>query len=472
MPALTPALLDQPLACVDLETTGTNANWDRITEVGIVTLTDGVIEEWSSLVDPECRIPPAIESLTGISSAMVRGAPTFASLADELEARLAGRLFIAHNARFDYSFLKAEFGRRGMKFQPRVLCTARLSRRLFPEFQRHNLDALIGRYGLDCAARHRALGDAQVLVAFLARLRAEVEPERLEAALLHQLQRPTLPAHLDSQAVESLPDLPGVYILYGADDAVLYVGKSVKVRTRVKSHFGADSREPKELRLAQEVRRIGVERSAGELGALLRESRLVKELAPIYNRRLRRSRDFHTLHWVPDLAAPTAPAVVPLDADAAPDARELFGVWRTKREAQRALIALAEEHALCRKVLGLESGPGPCFARQLKRCQGACVGAESAAQHALRLHGALTALRLKSWPFQGRIGLRERSADGLMEELHVFDHWRWVGSATDAERAAALWTAPPGAFDLDTYKILVRELAKPGRFELVEKGSN
>ena len=139
------SVLDQPLAFVDLETTGTHSGFDRITEVGIVTLTDGVVEEWSSLVDPECRVPPMIEALTGITSEMVRGAPTFARLAGEVLQRLDGRLFIAHNARFDYGFLKAGFARLGQRFQPKVLCTARLSRKLFPEFERHNLDSLIGQ---------------------------------------------------------------------------------------------------------------------------------------------------------------------------------------------------------------------------------------------------------------------------------------------------------------------------------------
>lgn len=467
-PAPLTDLLDTPLAFVDLETTGTNANHDRITEVGIVTRRAGVQDEWSSLVDPGCRIPPAIESLTGISSAMLAGAPTFRMLAEDLHARLADHLFIAHNARFDYAFLKAEFARVGLRFAPRVLCTARLSRRLFPEYRRHNLDAVIGRFGIDCSARHRALGDARVLVGFLDRLRTEVAPERLAAALDHQLSRPTLPAHLDSAAVDSLPEAPGVYILHGEGDAVLYVGKSINLRSRVRSHFAADSREPRELRLSQQVQRISVERSAGELGALLRESRLVKSLGPVYNRRLRRNLTPTSIRWQPGLADTAVPEVVPLPADEPPDAAHLFGVFRDKRAAQRALVALSETASLCRKVLGLESGPGPCFARQLKRCRGACEGVERPAQHALRLHQALLTLRLAPWPFAGRIGLRERSADGLSADVHVFDHWRYIGSAGEAQALARLWDAPAEGFDLDIYKILRRTLDHPRRLDLVQ----
>ena len=471
-----PSLLDQPLAFVDLETTGTHATYDRITEVGIVTLTDGVREEWSSLVDPGCHIPPMIESLTGITSAMVAGAPEFGQLAGEVLARLEGRLFIAHNARFDYGFLKAAFARLGHRFQPKVLCTARLSRRLFPQQQRHNLDALIGRHGLDCSARHRALGDAQVLVALVAKLRAEVEPAALEAAIAHQLKRPSLPPQLAPDALDALPEAPGVYLFHDADGTPLYVGKSINIRNRVASHFSADLREHKEMQLARQVHSITHEVCAGELSALLRESRLVKELAPVYNRRLRHAPDLHTLFW--DSAALgdgfVAPEPRPLDAALPPDSSALFGVFRTRREAKNALVELADEHGLCRKRLGMEGGGSsqarhdsrPCFARQLGRCRGVCMGIESAAQHDLRLATALAALRLQAWPFAGRIGLREGGADDSAE-VHVFDHWRYVASARGPEALAAAWEAPPGGFDLDTYRILLRQLERGGRLDMV-----
>jgi len=449
--------LDHPLACVDLETTGTHPGFDRITEVGIVTITDGVVEEWSSLVDPGCRIPPAIEALTGITSAMVAAAPPFAALADEILARLAGRLFVAHNARFDYGFLKAELARLDRRFAPPVLCTARLSRRLDPGAQRHNLDALIGRHRLDCRARHRALGDARVLVGLLAVLRARTSPAALAAAIAHQLQAPSLPPQLAPEALDGLPEAPGVYLFHGDAGAPLYVGKSINLRARVRSHFSADLRETKERRLAQQVRSLTHEVCAGELGALLRESQLVKELKPVYNRRLRRQRELHALRW----AGPgqeRAPQPVLLGADEPPDAADLFGVFRSQREAKRALLAASDEHQLCRKRLGLEAGAGPCFACQLGRCRGACVGVEPTLQHDLRLGVALAMLRIEPWPLAARVGLREGA--GEHAAVHVFDRWRFVTSARDPAALAAAWDAPVRAFDLDVYKILRRALRR------------
>ena len=172
-----------PIACVDLETTGGTAVHHRIIEVGIVLLDGGeVVDSWSSLVNPGMRIPPSIEDFTGISNDMVAGAPAFEDLRAEVRRRLDGRLFIAHNARFDYGFVRNEFRRLGERFSAPVLCTVRLSRSLFREHARHNLDALIERYGLDCGQRHRALGDAAVLPPLLAAFENAAGSERLQEA--------------------------------------------------------------------------------------------------------------------------------------------------------------------------------------------------------------------------------------------------------------------------------------------------
>ena len=155
------------LAFVDLETTGATATHDRITEIGIVEVDeDGSVREWQQLVNPGMRIPPFIEQLTGISNDMVADAPPFEAIADEALRRLHGRLFIAHNARFDYGFLKTEFKRLGVDFKANVLCTVKLSRALYPEHHRHNLDSLIERHGLHAEGRHRALADAQLIHQF------------------------------------------------------------------------------------------------------------------------------------------------------------------------------------------------------------------------------------------------------------------------------------------------------------------
>ena len=154
------------LAFVDIETTGSQFERDRITEIGIKTVEDGELREWERLINPHVYIPQNIQRLTGISPQMVSGKPSFEELAGEIKKELEGKIFIAHNARFDYGFLKASFKRVGIDFKPKVLCTVKLSRLLFPNQARHNLDTIIQSHRLEVRARHRALGDADVLYQF------------------------------------------------------------------------------------------------------------------------------------------------------------------------------------------------------------------------------------------------------------------------------------------------------------------
>src|ERR1700733_9832548 len=226
--------LPHDLVFVDLETTGGKAVFDRITEVGLVRVKNGeIIDEWSSLVNPGCAISPYIEAFTGISNEMVADAPRFAEIAAVVRQKLHGALFVAHNARFDYTFLRSEFLKSHLSFSTEVLCTVKLSRRLFPEFPRHNLDAVMERNGLSCSARHRALGDAKVLCDFWFKLQRDVPETRLLAAAQLVLGAHRLPAHLPPDLADELPEGPGVYRFFGENDSLLYVGKSNSLRTRV-----------------------------------------------------------------------------------------------------------------------------------------------------------------------------------------------------------------------------------------------
>jgi DNA polymerase-3 subunit epsilon len=460
MEAAEESALPQNLVFVDLETTGGNAAYHRITEVGIVLVAGGeFVEEWSSLVNPECRIPPGIEAFTGITNEMVAGAPRFRDIADEVLGRLQGRVFVAHNARFDYSFLRTELRRVDRRFGAKVLCTVKLSRRLFPEQARHNLDAVMARHGLACSARHRALGDARVLWDLWQKLRRELPEAQLADAVRTLCAANALPAHLPPDLADELPEGPGVYRFFGEDDALLYVGKSVSLRTRVLGHFAAEHSDAKEQKLARQVRRVDWIETAGELGALLREAMMVKQLKPLYNRRLKESAQVFTIRLVPQ------PLIGALDEFEGVELGDCFGLFRTRREAQKTLTEIARAQGLCMKVLGLEAGEGSCFAYQLGRCRGACVGREKAGMHQMRLAIALAALKLKSWPFAGRIALRERDGMGGCD-LHLLDQWTYLGTARSEDEMEQLCGTPrPARFDPDMYRILARHLASKERLD-------
>ena len=461
-------LLAPSIVFVDLETTGANPAFDRIIEVGIVKVTGGQIEyEWSVLVDPGESIPPLIQGFTGISNEMVRGAPRFADIADEVFERIEGSLFVAHNARFDYGFLKNEFKRQGREFQPRVLCTVKLSRALYPEHHRHGLDAVISRHGLSCDARHRALGDARVLWDFVKLVHAEKPPEVIQAALKKAMKTPSLPSGLERSALDIVPEGPGVYLFYGdnsrspggSDELPLYIGKGVSMRSRVQSHFAADHGSGRAMRLAQEVKRVEWIETAGELGALLLEARLIKEKLPTHNRHLRRNDDLCALRLKE--YGDVVLELVPLAGIPAEELAELYGQFKSKREANNTLRELAAEYGLCLKRLGLEQGKGSCFNQQIKRCKGVCIGKESSQQHDLRLKMALAVLKLRAWPFAGRIAIRERDAGSERCEWHLFEAWCYLGTAkSEAELHEAANARCEPLFDLDTYRILRRELEK------------
>ncbi len=438
-----------PLAFVDLETTGATATADRITEIGIIEVDATGIREWSCLVNPGMPISGFIENLTGISNAMVANAPSFEDLALEVKARLEGRLFIAHNARFDYGFLKNEFKRAGHDFRAQVLCTVKLSRKLYPQHARHNLDSLIERHGLTVSSRHRALGDARLIQQFWNRLQAEVEPELLAATVKQLTARPSLPAGLDPAAIDELPVGAGVYLFYGENDLPLYVGKSKELRKRVLSHFAADHAAAREMNLAAQVKRIECIATGGEIGALLKEAALIKQLQPIHNRSLRRNDDLCFWQLVETRQGEWRPQLV-LANQVGRQQEHLFGPFKTAKEANRTLTELAKEHGLCHALLGLEKvKPGkPCFAHQLQQCKGACVGKEPVSFHSARLMAALVRHRLEPWPFAGPAWIREG------DEVHLIDCWRHLGTARNEADLHDLLDSPPPAFDRDAYRIL------------------
>ena len=463
-------LFAQSLAFVDLETTGTLAAGDAITEVGIVRVDadpDGISEpavsEWSTLINPGIPIPPEIQALTGITDVMVRDAPRFDRIADEIAARTAGAVFVAHNARFDYGFLKHAFARAERRFSARVLCTVRLSRRLFPDEPRHSLDSVIARHQLPIDGRHRALGDARVLWAFVRMLYRDLAAEIIEEAARRVLRTPSLPPQLAPDAIDALPEAPGVYLFYGLNALPLYIGKSTNLRERVGAHFSSDYRSPTDLRLSAEIQRIEFEETAGEIGALLREATLVKAMLPAHNHALRRKAESGVLE-LPDTPGP--PRYVRAMGIEPRELAGRYGPFSSRRQARDVLRQLAAEHALCWKALGLEKRVGPCFARQVRRCAGACVGAESADAHHARLASALATFAIPRWPYPDLAILREKSMFGDRIDVHVLRDWCWLGTAHDDGELACLIEAPPRpTFDADIAKLLIRTFAR-GRHDV------
>lgn len=302
---------------------------------------------------------------------------------------------------------------------------------------------------------------------------------RVAARLSNPSRSPApLPVHgIPVEQLAALPALPGVYQFHAGGDPVLplYVGKSINLRARVLSHL----RDPAEARMMAQVRRVSWTRTAGEIGALLLESRLIKATQPLYNQRLRRSRELLSWRWS-DSPAPGAPLLALVGSREIDFARSdgLVGLFSSASSARGWLLQRAQAQRLCLVCLGLEAAaPRGCFGLQLGRCDGVCVGREPAAVHAARVRAALAPDQVQRWPFRGAIGLVER--DGDWTQTHVVRDWAYLHTSDNRaeagvqpagapSRPAAASAARP--FDLDAYRILVKPLLSPDaeRVELPE----
>jgi excinuclease Cho len=256
------------------------------------------------------------------------------------------------------------------------------------------------------------------------------------------------PQHL-RQAIEDAPTGAGVYTFHGQEgDLPLYIGKSINIRARLLSHL----RTADEARMLHQTQRISHIRTAGEIGALLLEAQMIKAQHPLFNQKLRRNQQLCSLQMVGGV--PQVVYARDIDFATQPD---LHGLFASRHAALDALRAIADQHKLCYGPLGLEKlSPGKaCFRAAIRQCAGVCRGDESPELHRERLFSSLLALRVACWPFGGAVGLVERDAD--LVQIHVVNHWCYLGSAATVEEARRLSTVAAG-FDADGYKILCRPL--------------
>ena len=464
---------------LDLETTGMSPERERITEIGLVVVQDGEVRErWQTLVNPGKPIPPDISWFTGITNEMVRGAPEFEQVADELWARLQGALLVAHNARFDYGFLKAEFARLGRTYITKPLCTVKLSRALDPEQRSHSLDALIERWDLGREARHRAMGDAERLWVFSQKLAQRYSAPLIDEAVRLITRRASLPPHLPPTLFDEMPARPGVYTFHAEHGQILYIGKSISLRDRVAAHF-YDVKNEREQQLAAQVHRVSWEPCAGPLSTAVREAEAIKTHAPAANVALRRNERAVLLQIDALGRLRYLPAQVVADEGAAPGAAisdsaddpasaRGYGPFSSRAAARAAVVALAREFQLCLKTLGLERAArgeaqaSGCFNLQIRRCLGACVNREPFAEHLARVHSALADHLVPHWPWPGAIAVVERSADALLEDWVVIDRWCVLGVVRSQDAALARMRAAERRFDLDLFRMVRKLLVAVG----------
>ncbi len=279
----------QEFAIVDIETTGGNAKSSRITEIAIV-IHDGnrVLQRWETLVNPGIEIPNAIFALTGIDNDMVKDAPIFADIADEVHSLLKDRVFVAHNVNFDYSFIRFQLQEVGIEWSSIKLCTVRYARKIKPGLLSYSLGRLCDYLDIPIENRHRAGGDADATAILFAYLRALDTAQIFQEMIRHKSIDQRFPPHLNLKEFEQLPDTHGVYYFHDKNGKVIYVGKAVNIKKRVLSHFTGNNIQAQRQNFLKDIYHISYESCGTELMSLLLECAEIKRLWPKYNRALKR----------------------------------------------------------------------------------------------------------------------------------------------------------------------------------------
>jgi len=456
---------------IDTETTGIRPSVDRIINIAFCEVVNNeIVSEWNQYINPEMTIPSSIYNLTGINNEMLANAPTFTDIAATLSSKLKNQILVAHNARFDYAFLMHEMKRAGIKFNNKIICTLKLSRMLFPQHKSHNLDAILTRFNIPITHRHNALQDARLLVDVFKSLAHHVEAETLHSAIKKSLKENSIPAHLPKNLINKIPTHAGVYLFYGKNQTLLYIGKSNSLRDRVLSHFSSDYISSKQMQMVRQIKDVKWINTAGELGALLKEAQLIKKHKPIFNRQLRRHKNLFSIQLTPQTDSYHQLKITAVKELCSSNLKNTYGLFRNKMLAETKLRELTKDYYLCPKLCGLEKTHKACFYYQIHKCKGACIGKESFIEYNQRLESTIKTMKYRTWPYTGKIAIKELCKQKKTHDFHIIEDWCYLGTTnTLAEINTIEFQQNKLDFDIDIYRLLVKYLlVKQANIEVVE----
>ncbi len=455
----------KPVVIVDVETTGGSAATNRLIEIGIIRIENGVeVRRFESLIQPGQSVPVFVQNLTGISDHDLESAPVFKEIADEVESCLKDALFIGHNVRFDYDFVRHEFRRLNRRFVAPTLCSARLSRAFFPEHKRHNLSELVARYDLPASRSHRALDDAEAVWNYFAKCQELVGTQKFRDTFEKLVAGRPPQTRIPAARFQNVPESAGAYIFRDVNGQALYVGKSANLRERILGHFYGDFENPKEQQWLGEATDLECVPAPGELSALFLEAELVQKLNHVHARKTRKA-----LGMVCAAKKKTAKgydAVYFEIENKVEDKSSILGYYRGFREAKQALDLLANKFNLCRKLTDLEKGPGPCQSRKINKCSGACEGAEEAKTYNMRVHRAFQQGGVESWPYSSAVWIDELDEETKLGQSFLVQNWLMLARAFKTAEGQRIEKLSDG-FDWDRLKILKRALQEGGRVRTV-----
>ena len=358
-------------AIVDIETTGGHASANGITEVAIC-LHDGkkVTQRYTTLVNPKMDIPVYIRALTGISNEMVQDAPPFEDVAADIYHLLHGKIFVAHNVNFDFSFIRHHLSTAGYDLQSNKLCTVRLGRKILPGLPSYSLGKLCHYLGIDNESRHRAAGDAEATATLFSLLLQSDTGNHIADALKQRSKEQVLPPNLPKEDVTNLPYTPGVYYFHNEKGKVIYVGKARNIKKRVTSHFSGNNAGYQRQEFLRNIHHISFQDCGTELIAFVLEAIEIKRLWPQYNRSLKRFEHAYGLFAFEDQRGYLRLAVDKRRKMTAP-----LYTCNSVLDGRNLLTRLIDEFELCPKLCFIQTNHGPCSGVNGPIC--ACEGIEN-----------------------------------------------------------------------------------------------
>lgn len=373
---------------VDIETTGNGIKGNKITEISIFKY-DGykIVDEFTSLVNPECEIPYFITGLTGIDNDMVCNAPTLDKIADKILEITEETIFVAHSVGFDYNVIKNEFNSIGLDFVRKKLCTVRLSRKLIPGYNSYSLGKLCSALHIPLTDRHRARGDAHATtLLFQKLLRTDGAEAVFKTFLNARSQETTLPPALPKSIYDDLPNAPGIYYFKNAKGKIIYIGKAINIKKRVLSHFY--DKATKEIQMCAETADIDHELAGSDLVALLMESAAIKHHYPDYNRSQKRNIQRYGIFTYEDRNG-----ILHLAFNKIKLAPNPIAIFYNTTDCRLYLEELCKTFSLCAKFCHLQENVDTCSHYRIKKCDGICSGEESVKDYNSKVEEAITYAR-------------------------------------------------------------------------------
>lgn len=376
-------------AIVDIETTGGYASASSITEVAVI-LHDGHAVEgrYHTLVNPQVKIPRYITAITGITTEMVADAPLFEVVAERIFNLLNGRVFVAHNVNFDYSFLRHHLAANGFELNTRKLCTVRLSRKIFKGLQSYSLGNLCRDLDISIEQRHRAMGDANATVLLFEKLFRHDKESIIPQMLKPGSREAYLPLYINATEISNLPQTAGVYYFHDKKEKVIYVGKALNLRKRVTSHFSNNAPSRKKQELIRNVHKITFQECGSEFMALLYESVEIKRLWPQFN--------YSQKKWEFNFGLCTyvdQRGILRLGIERKRNNLQPLYTFSLLTEGHTLLRRMIRDFELCPKHCFLQTGNDKCTGVEENYCRGICEGKEDVATYNERVKEALQKLK-------------------------------------------------------------------------------